>query len=125
MSSNQIKGQEILKSMQRRQFGRAAVGMFAVVGLAACGGGGEGDDGDSEFPLRDAYYKINEGMSKDEVLAIVGREPEGKSEGTWNYRSVPESLMISFEARQGMSGLRVINVYWNTNRRVPGLTLSK
>lgn len=126
MSSNRIKDQMELASMHRRQFGRVAVGVLAVAGLAACGGGGGGgDDGDSEFPLRDAYYKIDEGMSKDEVLAIVGREPEGKSEGTWNYRSVPESLMISFEARQGMPGLRVINVYWNTNRRVPGLTLSK
>ena len=126
MSSNQIKDQMKLKSMHRRQFGRVAVGVLALAGLVACGGGGgDNEGGDDEFPLREAYYKINVGMSKDEVLAIVGREPEGKSEGVWNFRSVPESLMIHFGSYRGSPDRRVIALEWVTNRRVPALTLQK
>lgn len=126
MNSSQIKDQMKLKSMHRRQFGRVAVGVLALAGLVACGGGGGDDEGgDDEFPLREAYYRINVGMSKDEVLAIVGREPEGKSEGVWNFRSVPESLMVHFESYRGSPDRRVIGLDWGTNRRVPALTLQK
>lgn len=125
MSSNQIKDQEKLKSMQRRQFWRLAVGALAMIGLAACGGGGGGGEDDSEFPLRAAYDKINKGITKEEVLEIVGREPEGKADGDWNYSSGIDYLTVWFGFQNDSSVRTVIGVEWETTRRVPALTLKK
>ena len=125
MSSNQIKTQTKLKSMHRRQFGRVAVGVLAVTGLVACGGGGGDGSEDDEYPLRAAYDRISNGMTKEEVLAIVGREPEGKSKGSWSYRSAEENLMVWFGLHDGSSVWTVDGVNWDTVRRVPALSLAK
>ena len=125
MSNNQIKDQMKLKSMHRRQFGRVAVGVLAVTGLVACGGGGGDGSEDDEYPLRAAYDRISNGMTKEEVLAIVGREPEGKSKGSWSYRSAEENLMVWFGLHDGSSVWTVDGVNWDTVRRVPALSLAK
>ena len=125
MSSNRIKDQMKLEAMHRRQFGRLAVGVLAVTGLVACGGGGGDGSEDDEYPLRAAYDRISNGMTKEEVLAIVGREPEGKSKGSWSYRSAEENLMVWFGLHDGSSVWTVDGVNWDTVRRVPALSLAK
>lgn len=118
---NQMKSESI---MHRRQFGRVAVGVLAVVGLAACGGGGGGNESEDN-PLRAAYDQINRGMTKEQVLAIVGREPETKSDGTWVYRSNSEYLNIGFSFQNGASVRTVNGARWESVGNSPALSIEK
>lgn len=108
---------------QRRQLGRAALAAVAALGLAACGGGG--GDGNSEN-LREAYDKINHGMTKEQVLAILGREPDNKGNTSWFFRnpSRSETLHIGFGTDPGEDILEVGYVNWYTVGN-PGQDISK
>lgn len=59
---------------RRRLLGRLALGGTAALALAACGGGGGGDDSEG-IDLRAAYDRVVEGMTKEQVIRVVGREP--------------------------------------------------
>ena len=124
MSSNQIKTQTKLKSMHRRQFGRVAVGVLAVVGLAACGGG-SGSEGETTSSLREAYDKINDGMTKEDVLSIVGREPDYKAYDNWVFRTDTDTLMIHYGSYRDMPGVHVTGARWETTDDVRPSGLSK
>ena len=63
---------------RRRLLGRWALGGTAALALAACGGGDGGDDSDG-IDLRAAYDRVVEGMSKEQVIRAVGREPNSVS----------------------------------------------
>lgn len=63
---------------RRRLLGRLALGGSAALALAACGGGGGGDDSEG-IDLRAAYDRVVEGMTKEQAIRAVGREPNSVS----------------------------------------------
>ena len=79
--------QDSLKRLSRRRLlGRMALGGPAALALAACGGGGGG--GESEgIDLRAAYDRVTEGMTRAQVVRVVGREPNSVSSDETLYWS--------------------------------------
>lgn len=71
---------------RRRLLGRLALGGSAALALAACGGGGGGDDSEG-IDLRAAYDRVVEGMTRAQVVRVVGREPNSVSSDETLYWS--------------------------------------
>ncbi len=65
----------------RRSMLRIGAGGLLALGLVACGGGG-GDGDSDDVDLRAAYDRVLEGMTIDQVIKAVGREPRSTSNGS-------------------------------------------
>lgn len=78
----------------RRKWGQWALAATAGFGLAACGGGGGGSD---EPPtLREAFDRLQPGMTKKQVRELIGREPSSISNTSYGYRAGTENLSVTF-----------------------------
>lgn len=72
---------DIDSQQTRRAMLRIGAGGVLAVGLAACGGGGDGDS--DELDLRAAYDKISAGMSMEQAIGVVGRQPNSTSSNNY------------------------------------------
>ena len=91
------------KIIRRRSVVQITFGVAATAALAACGGGG-GDDS-SNVNLREAFYKIQDGMTKEEVRAVVGRSEDGASPPSWTEGGA--ILWVFFQRNE--AGISVAN----------------
>lgn len=78
----------------RRRWGQWALAAAAGVGLAACGGGGGGSDDSST--LREAFDRLQSGMTKKQVYELVGKVPSAIANEHYVYNEGSERLFISF-----------------------------
>lgn len=85
--------------LERRRLGGWLLGGAAAVALTACGGGGGGDE-TSTKSLRAAYDQMVEGMSKQEAINAVGRNPDRGSIDVDGFAwfSGNETLEVNFAA---------------------------
>jgi hypothetical protein len=109
-----MKNKKIVNALARRQFGRLALGGAAALALAACGGGGGGDDGDSsnERSLLDVYNKLEDGMSPEEVTALVGRTADSIGGSGYDWSNSTEILHTNFNLG---SGSQISSAMWTSN----------
>lgn len=85
--------------LKRRAFAKLALAAPAGLLLAACGGN---EDGDREDPqgvrdLERAYNEIGPGMSKAQVIAIVGVQPHQETNGSLQWSD------YSYDSSQGLT----------------------
>ena len=80
-------------SINRRQWGRWALTATAALGLAAGGGGGGSNDAPT---LREAFDRLQPGMTKKQVYELVRRTPSDASNTNYIYHDNSESLYVSF-----------------------------
>lgn len=100
--------------MHRRQWARLALAGATALALSACGGGSGGDDGGSSSNLREAFDKLEPGMLKEDVIALVGRAPEHDS-GVVLYWSVgSEHLDVDFHVQQGETIPVITSARWDS-----------
>ncbi|QCB47449.1 hypothetical protein [Hydrogenophaga sp. PAMC20947] len=90
-----------INTLARRQFGRLALGGAAALALAACGGGSDGRDSDSQRSLLDVYNKLEDGMGPKEVTDLVGRTSESIGGASYLWQNTSESLSVHFNHKQG------------------------
>ena len=78
----------------RRRWGQWALAATMGAGLAACGGGGVGSD---EPPtLREAFDRLQPGMTKKQVYELTARTPVRSSTAHYQYEDGSEKLYVSF-----------------------------
>ena len=82
------------EGVRRRQLGHWVLGAAAALGLAACGGGS--GDADEPISLREAYDRLQEGMTMKQVYDLVGRTPAYSSNTHYSYASDGETLYVGF-----------------------------
>ncbi|MGM9428349.1 hypothetical protein [Hydrogenophaga sp. MI9] len=85
----------IKAAIQRRQFNNYLLSSAAAIGLTACGGGGGGSDAPT---LREAFDRLQPGMTKRQVYELVGRTPSSSSSTIYHYNDGAEHLIVSFDA---------------------------
>ncbi len=86
-------------NLNRRHFALTALGGLTAITLAACGGGGDGDDA-STVNLRAAFDKIQYKMTKDEVRAVVGRHEDDENGVSWTEGN--QQLIVTFATNDQM-----------------------
>lgn len=80
----------------RRRWGQWALAATAGFGLVACGGGGGGSD---EPPtLREAFDRLQPGMTKRQVYELVARTPSETSNTHYMFDAGRERLYVGFSA---------------------------
>ena len=103
--------------IHRRQWARLALAGAAALALSACGGGSGGDDGGSSSSLREAFDKLEPGMLKEDVIALVGFAPysgnTASSGGLLRWQAGSELLDVSFHVQQGDTVAVITSAYWD------------
>ena len=100
----------------RRAFAKLALTGVAGLVLVACGGNEDGDEPDKQGAsnLEGAFNAIGAGMSKAQVIGIVGQAPHQETNGTlqWSDYSYDSSqgLTVTFQVVGGQ--IVTANVYW-------------
>ncbi|MCB2018288.1 MAG: hypothetical protein KDF54_12385 [Hydrogenophaga sp.] len=102
---------------RREMLSRILIGGGLGLALAACGGGGGSDSSGSD--LRAAYEKIAEGMTQDDVIRTVGRQPQSiwRNDTLW-WTGDGQTLAVTIHEETGL----VFSKRWD--RVSPSETLS-
>ncbi|MDG5974385.1 hypothetical protein H010_03922 [Hydrogenophaga taeniospiralis CCUG 15921] len=104
--------------MHRRQWARLALAGATALALSACGGGSGGDDGGSSNNLREAFDKLEPGMLKEDVIALVGRAPDHDSAdkygGSLGWRAGSEWLDVELSIQQGETIPIITSARWDS-----------
>lgn len=82
-----------LQATSRRGMMRLAAGSAVGLVLAACGGGGGGSDTPTQ---REAFDRLQPGMTKKQVYELVRRTPSDASNTNYIYHDNSENLHVSF-----------------------------
>lgn len=110
-----------LNAMGRRTVARMAMAGFLGLALVACGSDDANDDGSGGESqgvagLRAAYDRIGGGMNQDQLIAIVGQQPQARYRVTTNST---DYLVLDWSNYSG-SNVENLQVYLRPN----GLTYS-
>ena len=100
--------------IHRRQWARLALAGAAALALSACGGGSGGDDGGSSSSLREAFDKLEPGMLKEDVIALVGRAPDDIGGASLGWQSGSELLYVDFHVQQGETIPVITSARWDS-----------
>lgn len=100
--------------IHRRQWARLALAGAAALALSACGGGSGGDDGGSSSNLREAFDKLEPGMLKEDVIALVGRAPDHDSDVVLYWSAGSEDLDVDFHVQQGETIPVITSARWDS-----------
>jgi len=113
----------------RRQFGRWALASAGLLALAACGGGSSGSGSDSSSGRVDLYWafdQFREGMVKQDVLRLIGEEPNANYTGDiWEWIYSPQALTVFFDKREfdRVTGVRVGTLDASRPTKYQGFTI--
>lgn len=100
--------------IHRRQWARLALAGAAALALSACGGGSGGDDGGSSSNLREAFDKLEPGMLREDVIALVGRAPDHNSTGSLGWQAGSEHLDVDLNVQQGETIPVITSARWDS-----------
>jgi hypothetical protein len=107
------------ETSRRRFVGQLGVGS-AVLLLSACGGGGgsglvEDDNSSDGSYLRAAFDKLQTGMTPQDVIALIGRQPDAQTPSSYKWQDAEGSLLATFD-RGISSGAPITVALWTSSK---------
>lgn len=104
------------KSAGRRAFAQWALAGAAALVLSACGGSDSDDGADRQgvLNLEAAYNAVGGGMSKAQVVGIVGEPPHQESNfiQSWSDYSYGSTQGLTVEFREVGGQMVTVSAYW-------------
>jgi hypothetical protein len=104
----------------RRRFALQLSVGSAVLLLAACGGGGgsglvEDDSSADRYYLRAAFDKLEVGMTPQDVIALIGRQPDSQTPISYRWQDAEGSLDVGF-TQAISSGAPIGDALWTSSK---------
>lgn len=94
---------------RRRMVARLMLGSLAGLAVVACGGGGSSSN-EGSHDLRAALDRLRPGMTREQVIAAVGWEP---NDGISSWDDGDEWLMVAVNSLDGSDTLIITGAHWH------------